>query len=375
MQELAFERVNRHRALAELVIYNRNWLPWWLTTSIISDFCDQAERWLRGESLPPLPVRLWWAYKHWRFKKGVYQTSRRDLQEHHRDKAINPMAQSKATGEFFKPRAVIPLAPAQEIKFIPVLPEGHRVEVTDESGNRRSVVITPTQIKQMTDSQHGLIGLLNDSIIVMHTDDGDFQIDATQVRSAIRENVSGVTTCYGLPIARSTPIPNSLGDYPRPNCPKCHTPHPELSTPLDPKSPSGWGDSFFTCSNYDCRHKWKWKKVYPLLEENKDRAGTKTGAKLKGTDIPFHLFKQAGCTVEQANEAIRKFANVAGLKDMSLRNQLQIAEIIQTGEHKNTCNFNGIPLAKLTPSERLAQQRRTNLEAEHRREIWESNNR
>jgi hypothetical protein len=338
MQELVFERVNKHRALAELVIYNHKWLPWWLTTAVVGDFCEQAERFLRGEGLPPLPIRLWWAYKHWCFKrnavavdarkKGIWQQSKEMLREHHAD---NPMAQSKANGQFFKPKRMIPLAPGQRVEFIPVLQQGHQVDVMDtHSGKRRSIMLSGDQVKAIADDWHrcGSVSLLDDGVALLHLDDGDFQIDVTQVRSAVRQCVNGVVDFNSLPVARSTPAPNSLGDYPRPNCPKCHTPDPQLGTPLDPKSPSGWGDSYFTCRNMKCQHRWKWKKVFPGLQENNNKEGTKTGAVLKGTDVPFYI-GQIGLTVEQLNEAVRTFAKVACIERLTPEQRLQIVKIQQ----------------------------------------------
>jgi hypothetical protein len=347
-----FERINRHRALAELVVHNHNWLPWWLTTSVVGDFCGQAERFMRGEGLPPFPVRLWWAYKHWCFKRGIYKASRRSLLEHHKKKPINPMAQSKATGEFFKPSAVIPLAPGQSVEFVPVL-QGHRVDIMDmKSGKRRSVILTPEQVREMKDGWHRLndVSLFDDGVSIFHFDNEDYQIDTTQVRSAIRESVNGVVKFNGMPVARSAPIPNGLGDYPRPNCPRCHTPNPTLGTPLDPKSPSGWGDSFFTCSNHKCGYPWKWKKVFPGLEENNNKEGTATGAKLKGTDVPFHIFGQVGATVEQLNEAVKRMSRVACIERMTPEQRLEIARI-QAGED-NACKEAHHPLATITDATR-----------------------
>lgn len=339
-----FERINRHRAWAELVIHNRNWLPWWVVTSICNDFASQGERWLRGEGLPPLVVRLWWAYKHWKFQRAHRMTE--PNRDRWRSRGVLPdqMQRSNITGDLLRPNAVIPLAPGQSVKFIPIVHRhGHEIEVTDmKTGKRRKVFIDDAMLENIANPRwHELLPEVPPEMrkAVWFSDDGDFQIDTTTVRDLKRQWVS----------SQRDPIPTDLGSYPRPNCPKCHTPSPQLGTPLDDKDPSGWGDSYFTCSNYDCRHTWKWKKVYPLLEENKNREGTKTGAKLKGTDIPFHLFKEAGCTVEQANEAIRKFANVAGLANMTPQQQKKMAEIIQ--DKKLACNASDSPLAKLTPSE------------------------
>jgi hypothetical protein len=337
-----FERINRHRALAELVIHNRNWLPWWIITSVCNDFASQGERWLNGEGLPPLPVRLWWAYRHWKFRRA-----HRPEKIIRKPSLIDTMQQSKITGDRFTPMATIPLPEGQHVKFIPVAHrQGHEIEVTDmKSGKRRKVFIDDEMLKNIVDPRwHQLLPDVPPEMraAVWFSDDGsDYKIETTQVRDLKRKWVE----------SQREPIPTSLGSYPRPNCPKCHTPSPHLGTPLDPDSPSGWGDSFFTCSNYDCKHSWKWKKVYPLLEENSNKEGTKTGAKLKGTDIPFHLFKEAGCTVEQVNAAIRKFANVACLATMTPGQQKQIAETIQkSDEHENICTFNGLPLARVTPS-------------------------
>lgn len=284
MQELAFERVNKHRALAEVVAYNRNWLPWWLTTAVIGDFCDQAERYLRGEGLPPLPVRLWWAYKHWKFRKA-----QRRSWITKRSSPVDTMQVSAITGDRSTPAAVIPVAEGQHVSFIPVVyKQAHEIEVTDK-----------------------------------------VSIDATMLRQR---------------------RPTDLGSFPRPNCPKCHTPNPELGTPLDNGKPSGWGDSFFTCTNWKCKHKWLWRKVFPLLVENNNKQGTVTGTLIKGTNIPFHIFGQAGATIEQVNEAVRKIANVAGISMMTPEQQVKMQEIIQE-PHDNSCNFNGLPLVKLTNAE------------------------
>jgi hypothetical protein len=203
MQELAFERVNKHRALAEVVVYNRNWLPWWLTTAVVGDFCEQAERFLRGEGLPPLPVRLWWAYKHWRFRRGVHKTSRRYLREHHKTspKAVtapNPMVFSNVAGRHYKPCDIIPLAPGQKVEFIPI-DNGHRLTVTDMgTGERRAINVSNRMLRSMYRPfvDHDLsahVPALKD-VATLHTDEGEFQVDVTQVRDAIRQTVRGTDT-------------------------------------------------------------------------------------------------------------------------------------------------------------------------------------
>jgi hypothetical protein len=334
-----FDRINRHRALTELVIHNRNWLPWWIVTAVAGDFCDQGERYLRGEGLPPLPIRLWWAYKHWQFKRKHLQPKLKKLPE-----IVNPMQRSNITGDFFRPNAVIPVAPGQRVEYIPVVHRnGHEISVTDmKTGKQRKVFIDDAMLANIAHPRwHEQLPDVPPEMrkAVWFSEDGNtYDIDATQVRDLKRRWVEG----------QRQPIPSSIGDYPRPNCPHCHTPNPELHTPLDSKSPSGWGDSFFRCRNPDCIYPWKFKKTYPLLEENKNREGTKTGAKLKGTDIPFHLVSKTGLTVEQVNEAVRKFANVAGLANMSPQQRKQMAEIIQGDDHENICNYNGLPLARVT---------------------------
>jgi hypothetical protein len=331
-----FERINRHRALAELVIHNHNWLPWWVTTSILGDYCDQAERFLRGEGLPPFPVRLWWAYKHWKFRKA-----HRAAQVEKRASPIDTMQQSKITGDRFTPAAMIPLPEGQSVRFIPVVHKhGHEIEVTDmKTGKRRKVFIDDAMLNNIVDPRwHEYLPDVPPEMrkaVWFSEDDGEFEIDCTQVRDLKRRWVSAQRR------------PTDLGSFPRPNCPKCHTPHPELGTPLDKNSESGWGDSYFTCSNHDCRFTWKWKKVFPLLVENNNKQGTVTGTLIKGTDVPFHIFGQAGATIEQVNEAVRKIANVAGISMMTPEQQLRMQEIIQ----ENSCRANDSPLAKLTPSE------------------------
>jgi hypothetical protein len=384
-EEMKFER---HRAYAEEVIYHKNWLPSWFICWYLDGFSDHAERFLRGEPQPPLAVRMWWAFKHWRFKKGLYRTSRRYLQEHHKTKTQNPMAQSKATGEFFKPGAMIPLAPGQRLEYIPVR-GGDMVQLTDaNTGERRAVLITPDMRKDMREARaiHMLhnAGLLPGERMIWHTDDGeDVEVDVSHLRDRPFTEPHIDTTCIGerlhvtknkehgcnvfnyngLPVAPSSAIPNSLGDYPRPNCPKCHTPNPELGTPLNPKSPSGWGDSYFTCTNHKCRHKWKWKKVFPGLEENKNKEGTKTGAVLKGTDVPFHIFGKAGATVEQLNEAVKAFGRVACLANMTPEQRLQIAKIQQ---QETTCQEAKPLLARITNH---SEGRETSLEKAYRRRL------
>jgi hypothetical protein len=337
-----FERINRHRALAELVIHNRNWLPWWVICPVLDDFSDQGERYLRGEGLPPLPVRLWWAYRHWKFKRR------------HRSRIaaisgpINPMQVSNITGDRFTPASVIPLAPGQRIEYIPVRAEDHHHEISVmdmKSGKRRTVRVTD---QMLNDVGHHLWDRLLPELdpemrraVWQGSDGEEDEIDATTVTDLKRRSIK----------AKFPARPTDLGSFPRPNCPKCHTPNPELGTPLDPDSPSGWGDSFFTCSNYKCRHHWKWRKVFPLLEENKNKEGTVTGTLVKGVNVPFHLFGKAGATIEQVNEAVRKIANVAGISTMTPEQQVKLQEIIQGGDdHDNICNFNGLPLARVTPS-------------------------
>jgi hypothetical protein len=240
-----FERINRHRALAELVIHNRNWLPWWVICPVLDDFSDQGERYLRGEGLPPLPVRLWWAYRHWKFKRR------------HRSRIaaisgpINPMQVSNITGDRFTPASVIPLAPGQRIEYIPVRAEDHHHEISVmdmKSGKRRTVRVTD---QMLNDVGHHLWDRLLPELdpemrraVWQGSDGEEDEIDATTVTDLKRRSIK----------AKFPARPTDLGSFPRPNCPKCHTPSPELGTPLDPDSPSGWGDSFFTCSNYKCRH-------------------------------------------------------------------------------------------------------------------------
>jgi hypothetical protein len=333
-----FERINRHRALAELVVHNHNWLPWWLTTSVVGDFCDQAERFMQGEGLPPFPVRLWWAYRHWKFRKAHRQPQIEKRRAH-----IDRMQQSNITGDFFTPAAVIPLAPGQRVRFVPVSPEDHHheISVTDmKSGKRRTVRVTDQMLNDIGNPLWDrLLPELDPELrkAVWHDEDGsDYEIDVTTVNDLKRRSVKAFPK-----------LPTDLGSFPRPNCPKCHTPHPELGTPLDKNSESGWGDSYFTCSNHDCRFTWKWKKVFPLLVENNNKKGTVTGTLIKGTDIPFHIFGQAGATIEQVNEAVRKIANVAGISTMTREQQLEMQEIIQEPQEK-ICMFNGLPLAKVT---------------------------
>jgi hypothetical protein len=335
-----FERINRHRALAELIIHNRKWLPWWLTTSVLGDFCEQAECFLRGEGLPPFPVRLWWAYRHWKFRRN----QRRKLHWHPETRKamqarLDTMQQSKITGDRFTPAAMIPLPEGQHVKFVPVMHRnGHEIEVTDtRTGKRRKVFIDDTMLGNIADPRsHEYLSDLPPEMrkAIWFSDDGDFEIDCRQVRDLKRRWIN------------SEKRPTDLGSFPRPNCPKCHTPSPELGTPLDGRSPSGWGDSYFTCSNYNCQHTWKWKKSFPLLVENNNKQGTVTGTLIKGTDIPFHLFGQTGATIEQVNEAVRKIANVAGISAMTPQQQLKMQEIIQDSE--NACQKDHPALAKIT---------------------------
>jgi hypothetical protein len=341
-----FERINRHRALAELVIHNRNWLPSWLVIIICDDFSDQGERYLRGEGLPPLPVRLWWAYKHYKFRKA---------QQGHESGSIatpaNPMQRSKANGEYFKPKKMIPLAPGQKIEYIPVR-DGVTMQLTDaNTGERRAVLITPQMQRDMVDCIYGPNAIRSVALdtmrdrLIWHMSDGDFVVD----RSLITEFARNHTTYYnGLPVERRTKTlerPTHIADYPRPNCPKCHTPNPELGTPLT-KDMKNWDDSIFTCSNHKCRHSWKWNKTFPGLAEDHDNGC----ARLKGTDVPFHLFGQAGATVEQANEAIRKFAQVACIDRMTPEQRLQIARIQQ----QEACKKTEPELAKVTNQEQVS---------------------
>jgi hypothetical protein len=327
-----FQHINRHRALVELVIHNRNWLPWWLTTSVVGDFCGQAERFLRGEGLPPFPVRLWWAYRHWKFRKAHQQARIAKPSS-----PVDTMQQSKITGDRFMPAAMIPLPEGQHIKFIPVLHrDGHEIEVIDmKSGKRRKVFIDDTMLGNIADPRwHEYLPDVPPEMrkSVWFADDGDFEIDCTQVADLKRRWVSAQRR------------PTDLGSFPRPNCPRCHTPSPELGTPLDKNSASGWGDSYFTCSNHNCRFTWKWKKVFPLLVENKNKQGTVSGTLIKGMDVPFYVFGQTGATIEQVNEAVRKIANVAGISKMTPAQQVQMQEIIQNPAGQEPCDG----LAKVT---------------------------
>lgn len=338
----AFDRINRHRALAEAVIHNRNWLPSWLLVPVVSDFCEQGERYLRGDGLTPLPVRLWWAYRHWRFVRANRMASPNGDRWKRRGPSLDAMQTSNITGTAFKAGGIIPLAPGQTAKFIPVLhDDSHEIVVLDmKSGQRRKVKIDNEMLDNIANPRwHQELPDVPPEMrrAVWFSDDGDFEIDCTTVRDLKRRWVT----------AQAEPIPTSIGSYPRPNCPKCHTPHPELGTPLDDRTPSGWGDSFYTCTNHNCRHKWKWKKVYPGLEENRNRDGTATGAKLKGTAVPFHLLAQGGLTVEQANAAIKQFGNIAGITGMTPSQRLQLARITQGCDQK-TCNEQADSLAMVT---------------------------
>lgn len=203
MQELAFERVNKHRALAELVIYNRNWLPWWLTTSVVGDFCDQAERYLRGEGLPPLPVRLWWAYRHWKFKRANRMASPNRDRWKQRGPKLDAMERSNITGKSFKAGGIIPLAPGQRAEFIPVVEHhAHEIEVIDmKSGARRKVRVTDRMLRDIGSPQWDtLLPELDPELrkVLWHHEDGcDYEIDATTVtdlkRRSVRSGQMGAT--------------------------------------------------------------------------------------------------------------------------------------------------------------------------------------
>lgn len=327
-------------------------------TSVVGDFCDQAERYFRGEGLPPLPVRLWWAYRHWRFQRANKMTAPNDDRWKQRGPKLDAMTFSEIAGRHYKVGGIIPLAPGQNVEFIPV-DNGYDVEAVEtNTGERRKLHISNRALRHMCrphfDGPFPPPGL--NKLVLYNTREGEFQINSDDLREATR----GALNFNGLPIvpAQRPASPNSIGEFPRPDCPKCGTSHPELGTPLDNGNPSGWGNSYFTCTNWKCRHTWLFRKIYPDVVENNNKQGTVTGTLLKGTNIPFYLFGLSGCTVEQVNKAIKTFANVAGLKDMSPSQQLRMNEVI-AGQEKQSS------LPKLTSE--------SGSHWDHRQDIWKSN--
>jgi hypothetical protein len=173
IQELAFDKMNRHRAIAELVIYNRNWLPWWLITSVLAGFCDHAERFLNGEAQPPFLVRLWWTYRHWCFRRNVKKTSKQYLRENHKDRSTQhlgiKMALSKLqAGERSSPLLrKIARIPIEDYVFI----EGRNLETGEVENLKvdRAMLCNFNGIPQVPGSH------------ILVTNEADYEVDARQL--------------------------------------------------------------------------------------------------------------------------------------------------------------------------------------------------
>lgn len=312
-----FDRINRHRGYAELVAHNRNWLPWWLVTSITGDFCDQAERYLRGDGLPPFPVRLWWAFRHWRFQRKNRPTYASALHKKHFGPKKNLLTPSN-----FKAGGLIPVAPGQRVECVPVAadPGHHEISVLDmKSGERRKIRITPQMLKDIRNPLWDRImpEVSPDMRLnIWSSEEGDFGIDSATVDELKKHHSHGGFTLRA----------SDLGSFPRPNCSKCHTPGPTLGTPLNDKTESGWGNSYFTCGNHRCRHTWTWRKTFPGLEENSNRAGTVSGTVLKGTKVPFFLHGEL--TVTEVNDVVSRLSKVAGIENFAAGAVNQMCHIL-----------------------------------------------
>lgn len=380
--DAAFDRVNRHRALAELVIYNRNWLPGWITRPVLTSFCDHGERYLGGMAQPPLFVRAWWAVKHLHFRWAtrthsdtfdVWLADGELRREHPKTTQYLKLKAKQRHKTLPMADAVIPLAPGQRIEYIPVQDGSDEIEVIAmDTGNRRKVKLTAEMKHDLRSAQWDRVLpelTMQDRIAVWHHEDGnDYQIDKPHLRDRPRietpiigaYNVTKSKTKFkdggyvneinysGSPIIPGADRPSHIADYPRPDCPKCGRSHPQLGTPLNRKK-NGWDASYFTCSDHKCGHRWTFKKTFPFLVEDPERAQ----CLLKGTNIAVSLkaLGMAGLTVDELNEGLRKLALVPYIEAMGPEKQNQIGSAITALQSPSE------PLAKLTPEHRLALAR------------------